>query len=264
MTWLRLATGIAAAGLALGAWAAPSRVAHTPPADGTMGEAVPIEVIVAGVPDGEPLVVLNYRIAGSREYATRRLEALGQSLYAGSIPSGHTSAIELMYYIDVTGPDGAYRTSLGAADQPLRLSLGTPASGAVGGWLSKAALLLAGIGGAALLVWLRERRQRAAVLEQIFWVRTLLPLLHLSGTVLAGELSKLSSRPLPHPVLGFKTFSRQLILRKLNQVRRVDLAELARARDRLLGPEFELPSPEALERQRRTARQVVAVSKQAV
>jgi len=259
---IRIASGIAAVGLALGVWAGPSRVIHTPPASLTMGDAVPIEVRIEGVPDGEPLVVLHYRIAGGGEYASQRLESLGQARYAGAIPSGHARAIELMYYVDVSGPDKAYYTSLGAPEAPMRLVLQSPPGKGPKSWLEKAAVLLVGMGGIALLVWLRERRQRALTLDRVFWVRTLLPVVHLSGPALTEPLAKLSSRPLPHPTLGFRAFTRKHILSKINEIRRLDLSELASARDRYLGPGFELPSAETVERQRRIARHVVAFGKQ--
>lgn len=259
---IRFVSGIAMVGLALGAWAGPSSVVHTPPAGLTMGEAVPVEVLIQGVPDGEPLVVLHYRISGGGEYASQRLESLGQARYAGAIPSGHARAIELMYYVDVSGPGNAYYTSLGAPDAPMRLVLQSPPGKGPKSWIEKAAVLLVGMGGIALLVWLRERRQRAVILDRVFWVRTLLPVVHLSGAALTEQLAKLSSRPLPHPTLGFRPFTRKHVLSKLNEIRRLDLSELASARDRHLGPGFELPSAETVERHRHIARHVVAFGKQ--
>jgi hypothetical protein len=258
---LRIPSGLLALALAAGASANPTGIIHTPPAEATMDRPVPLEVRVAGVPDGEPAVVAHYRMAGTREYTDLELKPAGQSRYAGAIPAAHARAIELGYYISVSGPSNAYYSSLGAPDAPLHLVLRSPAAPGRSSWIAKVAVLLAGLGGVGLLVWLRERRQRGVVLDRIFWVRTLLPIAHLNGSALSDQIARLTSRPLAHPGQGQRTYSRQEVLRRLNEVRRIDLAELARARDRYLGPEFQLPGVETGEGRRRAPRQVVAFGK---
>ena len=75
----------------------------------------------------------------------------------------------------------------------------------------------------AALLWLRDRRQRNRVKERIFWVRTLLPVLHLQGVRLTEAVTKLTREPLVHPVHGRRCYRRNFVQRKLFAVFLADI-----------------------------------------
>ena len=117
-----------------------------------------------GIGFDEPMVLVYYRAQGERVYSSQRLEAKGPGRFEGSIPAAATMAPELKYYIEVIGPNQAYRTRVGAPDQPMSVMLLKPAdepgagSALIGSGVVGVPLLL--VGSAAGLLIRKRRRQR--------------------------------------------------------------------------------------------------------
>jgi hypothetical protein len=211
------------------------------------GEPLYISLVLEGVPDGEPVVMLHYRTRGSDRYSSLLLASRGRNTYAGEIPGVNSRAEALEYYIVATGPARAYRTHVGTSREPISVPLTghlpTERSTSRGG---QAAVALA-MGGVLLALWLWGRHRRRSIRDRLFWAKTLGPIVHLSGTSLAEQLARLAEATLEHPLYGSRQYSRGKLLRKLRQVRATDTVRLAEACRQLLGEEAALSSlrPEA-------------------
>jgi hypothetical protein len=93
-------------------------------------------------------------------------------------------------------------------------------------------LLLACFAVAGAVLYVRDRRERARAADEVFWVRTLLPVLGLKGSAFTQAVTKLAAGPLLHPVLGARRYSRRDILRQAERVRRMRLDRLVERADK--------------------------------
>jgi len=236
--FLHLLAVLAVAG---GAGAAPpSKIVHRPPTVATMGQPLPIALTLAAGPGPQSAdgisVTLHCRARGEDRYTAVPLFTRGAGRFEGEIPALHTRSLSVAYYLEIAGPDGAWSVSLGSADEPIDVGLLAPQrAGDRVSPAAKVALMAAVALGLSAALWLRERRQKNTVLDQIFWARTLLPLVHLKGSRLSAELTRLSRQTLQHPVSGPLVFPRVTLLQRLAEVRAVDLDSLEESRDRLPG-----------------------------
>ena len=206
--------------------AAPTGVFHSPPTHARMAEPVPVNVVLEGVPDGDPVVKVYFRPTGWSDYTGQALESRGNGRYGGTIPPTATRGTELKYYIEIFGPDGAYRAGVGSGSHPFSVLLRKPVPS------SSIDLRVKTVAGLTLFVVfggviaLHGRRRKRAVLEKMFWLETLGPVIGLRGRQLAEQLNRMSDSSLFHPVDGTRTYQRDELLRRLGEVRDLDAAAL--------------------------------------
>jgi hypothetical protein len=104
---------------------------------------------------------------------------------------------------------------------------------------------------AAVVAATGKRRHRAATLEKIFWARLLLPLARAASFEAGDKLRRLARTPLDHPKKGLTMFSYHHLVRRLAEVKELDLARLRRERDLIARdlpgvpelPELDRPAP---------------------
>jgi hypothetical protein len=206
---------------------------------------VPVSVVLEGIEGQTPEVWVHYKVLGAKQYQSERLTAGATGRYTGYLPASAATALGINYYIQVVGPGEAYRMTLGSPRAPFGVDVLAAANdswtraAAVVGAVCAAAMLLA-----CTLVW-RDRRRRHRLMDEIFWVRTLMPLRNLQGHRLTERLTRLSRMPMEHPTKGITMFSRNFIWKKLEETRRVNLAALRRDRRRFLGEAWEPAAVEA-------------------
>jgi len=257
---LSLVLGVASVATPAGG---PPRLVHTPPGHATAGEDLPVAVTIEGFPAMGVRVVLSYRTQGNPDFVTQRLVAAPGGRFAGAVPGSAVRGLKLDYTLEVTGPErSGFALALGSREAPIQVAVRDPEPVAGLSLPVKILVVVLPIGLATVGVWLRDRRRRHRVLDQIFWVRTLLPLTYLQGEALSSRVTDLTRVTLDHPVAGSRCFPRDLILQKLHAVRRMDLGVLLKERDRYLGLGFELastPPPTRKPGPRRVAQAGVAV-----
>jgi len=112
--------------------------------------------------------------------------------------------------------------------------------------LPQAGLWLAGVGFVAGGISYRTLRRRNRIMDQLFWARTLGPLLQMRGEVAKAGVDHLAGTTLDHPIKGPRHFSREEILAKLTEMRHVDHDELERAGDSIGQPRASAHEKESL------------------
>jgi hypothetical protein len=219
----------------------PHRVLHSRSGPATMGAPLRISVVLPDDPASKAQAVLFYRAQGQRRFAKINLLPRGGGRFEREIPPSALSSLSVSYYIEITDPAEQWQFVLGSPEQPFQADLteppvktGLPAAVKVS-FVSAPLFIL------AMTLWLFERRRRNEVLNQLFWLRNLVPLLNMRGPQLVEEVTRLSQEALEHPVHGCRRYQRNYVIKKLAEVRALDFEDFAKSCARYVGAEIEVP-----------------------
>jgi hypothetical protein len=192
---------------------------------------------------------LLYKKYYDTSYTRTRMEKDKEGVLVGRIPGDIVRSVWIEYYIEAEDEAGGTAEAFGSLLEPKIvkiLSVGVqeekrrPTFYVAGGASALCLVLL-------LAVSVSRRKERARLLDQLFWARLFTPILGLHGRELQSKLKYLSSLPVRHPVLGEREFPREYLHKKLAMVRKIRLPDLAARFDSCFGRGFTVEVPQVFE-----------------
>lgn len=219
-------------------------VLHEPVTAATVGQSITVSLSLSELGSQDPpLVTLFYRGLSQEGFASVVMRAAQDGRYVAAIPERVTQDLGLEYYMQVSEDGQSPSLALGSEARPFRVNLISPPEPSralsvllIWGGLSSVALVI------GLVIRSSGRRRRAWLEERLFWIKILTPLIDCPSAQATRDITRLSSTPLNHPVKGLCMFPRNVILRKLREVKELDVTALLRECDSQLAPGFERPS----------------------
>jgi hypothetical protein len=212
--------------------AAPT-ILHEPVKNATQGQGVNI---LANILDksGVKAAHLHYKSSDDVYFRTVPMNKGIDGNYKAQIPPRSARSGDVAYYVEATDLLGNGPARLGSPKEPLVIHLDPPfqAGATTNRHAQYGAAVFAVLFALVLTIFLRERFQRSRTLDSMFWAKKLIPLLHLPAEKVTAKITKMSQSPLLHPVYGEKVFPRILILKRLDQVKRMNLHRLVDRKDK--------------------------------
>jgi hypothetical protein len=175
-------------------------------------------------------VIVFHRTPPARRYSVHEMEGEGVGTFRVVLPRPAPPAEAMEFHVAAADVRGAIG-NLGSPEDPITVTLArspeTP---------PETIALVASLSAAAFLTFLlilvgslRRRRKARVWSDQRYWLRMLGRLSSKTGPALTARIKQMSRRPLIHHRYGPVRWSRRELNRKIEEVRRLKRAAVARA-----------------------------------